>query len=125
MNEKLKILYVDDEPINLFIFSKMASKYYDIKEAESGFKGLEELAKNPDIRVVISDMRMPMMNGIEFITQAKLLYPQIHFYILTGFEMTDDINESLDKGLILKYFQKPFNMLEINKTIEEEMAKGC
>lgn len=121
MNNKIKLLYVDDEPINIYLFSRMFGKKYEVKEADSGFKGLEILKENSDIRVVISDMQMPVMNGLEFIAQAKSLYPKIHFCILTGYEITDQIKESIATGLILKYFQKPFKMSEIDKAIEEEM----
>jgi two-component system, response regulator, stage 0 sporulation protein F len=123
MDEMIKLLYVDDEPINLMLFEAAFSKKYDVITVDSGFKGLEVLKDNQDICVVISDMNMPSMNGIEFISQAKADYPDICFYILTGYEITSEIQESLSNGLILKYFQKPFKMPEIHNTIEENLAK--
>lgn len=123
MREKIKILYVDDEPTNLMLFDSMFERKFHILTAESGFLGIDLLSKNPDIRVVISDMKMPMMDGIEFITRAKSMYPDIQFYILTGFEITPRIQESLSSGLVLKYFQKPFKMAEIDKTISDNINK--
>jgi two-component system, response regulator, stage 0 sporulation protein F len=123
MREKIKILYVDDEPTNLMLFDSMFERKFNILTAESGFLGIDLLSKNPDIRVVISDMKMPMMDGIEFITRAKSMYPDIQFYILTGFEITPRIQESLSSGLVLKYFQKPFKMAEIDKTISDNINK--
>ena len=122
MYERIKILYVDDEPINLLLFKCMFENKYDVETAESGMKGLEILDNNPAIRVVITDMRMPHMNGIQFISKAKVLHPEIYFYMLSGYEITAEIQESLSNGLILKYFQKPFKMEEIDFTIEADLG---
>lgn len=122
MSEKLSILYVDDEPVNLMLFDRMFEKTYTVLTAESGLKGIELLGENNEVKVVISDMKMPTMNGIEFITKAKSMYPNIQFYLLTGYEITKEIQESLSSGLILKYFQKPFKMRDIDKTIVENIT---
>jgi two-component system, response regulator, stage 0 sporulation protein F len=119
--KKLTILYVDDEPINLMVFTKVFERKFQVLTAESGFKGLDVLKENPHIELIISDMKMPRMNGIEFITEAKALYPHIHYYILTGYEITSQIQDALANGLIIKYFRKPFNMMEIEKTIMENL----
>jgi two-component system, response regulator, stage 0 sporulation protein F len=121
MEKRIKILYVDDEPINLLLFKCMFENKYDIETAESGMKGLEILNHIPAIRVVISDMRMPQMDGIQFISKAKVLHPEIYFYMLSGYDITSDIQASLSNGLILKYFQKPFKMEEIDFTIEADL----
>jgi len=114
-----KILYVDDEPINLKLFEINFAKKYDVFIANDGFQGLELLDKESGIIVIISDMKMPQMNGIEFIKKAKERYPDKKYYILTGFEITSEIREALNTGLILKYFSKPFNIKEIDKTIND------
>lgn len=115
----LTILYVDDEFINLMLFEQMFKKKYDILTASSGYKGLEILQVKTDVKVIISDMKMPGMNGLEFISKAKELYPDLIFYILTGYEITPEIQKSLETGLIARYFQKPFNMGEIDASIKE------
>lgn len=118
-----KILYVDDEVINLKLFEAILEKKYPILTAENGVSGLEVLVKNKDVKIVISDMKMPNMNGIEFIKQAIKIAPHIDFYILTGFEITDQIQEALDTGLIRKYFRKPFNLNEISSEIDRVLEK--
>jgi two-component system response regulator (stage 0 sporulation protein F) len=122
MDERIKILYVDDEPINLLLFKCMFENKYDVETAESGMKGLDILNRNPSVRVVITDMRMPQMDGIQFISKAKGLYPGIYFYMLSGYDITADIQEALSNGLILKYFQKPFKMEEIDYAIGADMG---
>lgn len=121
MTDRTKILYVDDEHINLLLFEQMFKKKYSVLTAGSGFEGLEVLQKEADIKVIISDMRMPGMNGLEFIRKAKEQYPSIQFYILTGYEITPEIRHALESGLISRYFQKPFNMKEIDDCIAERI----
>lgn len=119
---KVKILYVDDEAINLMLFQANLEKKYDILIAENAFSGLQLIAENQDIKIVVSDMKMPVMNGIEFILKARLLSSEIAYYILTGFEITDDIQEALNQGIIRRYFRKPFNIQEISREIENTIA---
>jgi len=121
MKTEITILYVDDEPINLFLFSQIFEKKYKVITAESGYAGLNIIEKNPNIDIVISDMKMPGMNGIEFIQRAKELYSNIHYYILTSYDITPEIDNALRTGLIDKYFQKPFNLQEIESTISEKL----
>ncbi len=116
-----KVLYVDDEPINLKLFEINFSRKFDVFVANDGFKGLELLDKVLDIMVIISDMKMPEMNGIEFIRKAKERHPDKKFYILTGYEITLEIQEALNSGLIHKYFSKPFNVKEIENAINDSM----
>jgi len=122
MIQGIAILYVDDEPINLMLFEQLFKRKHSVLTADSGFSGLEVLQNNPEIDVIISDMKMPGMNGIEFIRQAKIFFPKKLFYILTGYEITPEIQQALETGLISKYFQKPFNMSEIELAISKEMG---
>jgi two-component system, response regulator, stage 0 sporulation protein F len=116
-DEKITVLYVDDEPINLKLFELNFKNRFNIITAQSGFDGLELLKDNNMISVVVSDMRMPKMNGLEFINLAKKEFPYIVFFILTGFEITDEISEALSSKLINKYFRKPFNFKDIEGSI--------
>lgn len=122
MDKQYKLLYVDDEPLNLKLFSINFSKLYMVLTAASGLEGLSLLAHHPDTRLVISDMKMPGMNGIEFIRMAKKEFPEIHYYILTGYDISDEISKALQEGLIDKYFRKPFNMREIDFSIREALG---
>ena len=118
----MKILYVDDESINLKLFEINFNRKYDVVTASDGFTGLIALEKNTDIAVIVSDMKMPNMNGVEFIKKAKEIYPEKKFFILTGFEITEEILHALETNLILRYFSKPFNFNEIDKVISEAVA---
>lgn len=122
MSSKTKILYVDDESINLILFEINFSTKYAVLTADSGAKGLDLLNSNPDTTVIVSDMKMPSMNGIEFIKKAKEKFPDKEFFILTGFDITEEIQDALNSGLIVKYFRKPFNMKEMDTSISNAIS---
>jgi two-component system, response regulator, stage 0 sporulation protein F len=119
MNQTPALLYVDDEPLNLTLFEINFQKKYRVRTALSGEKGLDILRIEPSIAVVITDMKMPGMNGIEFIRKAKESFPEIVFFILTGYEITGEIIQALEEKLIHKYFKKPFLMKELETAILE------
>jgi two-component system, response regulator, stage 0 sporulation protein F len=119
MNEKKTLLYVDDEPINLKLFVINFKDKFHVLTAGSGFEGLTVLKSTPETHVVISDMKMPGMNGIEFIMRAKRDFPDVYYFILTGFDITEEIADALKEGLIQKYFRKPFNLKQIELSIQE------
>lgn len=123
MDNKIEILYVDDESINRQLFDINFSREYNVFIASDGFLGFNVLEKKPNILVVISDMKMPNMTGIEFIIKAKQYYPEKKYFILTGFEITDEIRNAIETGLILNYFRKPFNIKEIELSINEAIRK--
>lgn len=118
MGQRLKVMYVDDEEINVLLFELNFKKKYDIITALSGEEALELLDEHQDVQVVISDMRMPIMNGIEFIREAKSNHPDIRFFILTAFAISSEIQEAIDSKLIVKCFSKPLNIQEIVYAIE-------
>ncbi|PKP39278.1 MAG: response regulator [Bacteroidetes bacterium HGW-Bacteroidetes-15] len=122
MKEKVTVLYVDDEPINLKIFELSFKNRFIIYTALSGFEGMGILKSNPEISVVVSDMRMPKMDGLEFIALAKQEFPNIIFFILTGYDITEQIADALNNRLINKYFRKPFNFKEIESSIVEALV---
>ncbi|TVQ07932.1 MAG: response regulator [Bacteroidetes bacterium] len=119
----IKILYVDDEPINLMIFEKLFRKKYKVIGASSGEEGLQALSKTPDLKVVISDMNMPGMTGMEFISKAKARYPRMCYFVLTGYEVTPDITQAIESGMISKYFMKPFSTKEIDESITSALLR--
>ncbi len=118
MKPKLKLLYVDDEEINLKLFEIILSEEFEVLTASNGFIGLELLDQNPDTQVVISDMKMPRMSGLEFIKQAQIMHPSKKYYILTGYDITDEIKEAIRTSLIQNYFSKPFNLSELAQIIK-------
>jgi response regulator RpfG family c-di-GMP phosphodiesterase len=126
MSEKknVTILYVDDEESNLFLFKNIFKRKYNVITAISGMEGLKKLEDyQEDIIVVISDMRMPNMNGLEFIETARKTYKNIAYYILTGYAFSEDIESALENDVIQKFFTKPFDYKEIDAAIQESLKQ--
>jgi len=116
------ILFVDDEKNILNSLKRLLRKEdYRILNALSGEEGLKILAEN-EVHLVITDLRMPEMNGIEFLTRLKVDYPDLIRIILTGYTDVDTLIESINKGHVYKFFLKPWNdddlKLEIRKALE-------
>ncbi|MEQ9306623.1 MAG: response regulator [Marinoscillum sp.] len=119
----ITVLYVDDEKDNLFVFNANFNRTFEVITSISPSLALEELeAHHNEIIVVISDMRMPEMNGVQFIRKAKEMYDDIFYYILTGYGYNPEIEEALSDQIIEKSFSKPFDVNEIESAILEAVS---
>lgn len=112
-----KVLYLDDEKINLQLFKIMFLGKLEVVTAITGDEALEILKNNSDFDAVISDMKMPEMNGLQFIQKAKELQNTIPYYILSGYDLSSDIKATIENGTIQAYFQKPFDKQKILKKL--------
>lgn len=121
MNDTVQILYVDDEPINLMLFKVNFQDSFTIHTTDSGESGLQILRLHPEIKAVISDMKMPGMNGVEFISTAKAEFPDLSCFILTGFDFSQEITEAMNRNLIIKTFSKPYDKGIIENAIWEHV----
>lgn len=100
----MKVLIIDDNPSFLRIFKFYAEDfpYIDLIYAESGLKGLKILKndKNNEISLILSDVRMPRMSGIEFLKVVKKKYPNKPVMLITGLDMNylqnEDITDAID-----------------------------
>lgn len=123
-HKEIAILYVDDEEVNLFLFKANFEIEHPVFTASSGMEGLQVLEENQDkIIVVISDMRMPGMNGVEFIRKAREKHDNIAYFILTGYACDDEIEEALEQRIIHQWFSKPFDMEKIEEAIQEALME--
>lgn len=117
------ILCVDDEENILSSLKRLLRKEgYRLLTAPSGDEGLKLLAEN-SVHLVISDQRMPQMDGTQFLAKVKEGYPDAIRIILTGYTDVDSITESINKGHVYKFFLKPWNdqslKLEIKQALEQ------
>ena len=125
MNKKPKILYVDDEKMNTVVFQLTFSKCFEVLVADSGMEGIEIFQNEPDIKFVISDMKMPVMNGLEFIRKIKSVSKNIPCTILSGYQHSPEIISALDSGEIVDYIMKPFNKTAIKHLINKHINHNC
>ncbi len=119
--ENPKILIVDDEENILSALKRIFRREnYDIYTAISGEEGLDILDKH-DIDLIISDLKMPSMNGVEFLTQAKEKNPDAMRIMLTGQADVKSVLEAIDKGEVYRFLLKPWNDDELRMTIRQAL----
>jgi response regulator RpfG family c-di-GMP phosphodiesterase len=118
-----RILYVDDEAINLELLQLTFMNEFEVITAESAEEGLRLLAQNPDIHVIISDLKMPVMNGLDFIKEIKQQYQDKVCMLLTGFLESDVLLEGFNKELIFRYIMKPWKRDELELAIREALSR--
>ena len=118
-----KILYVDDEAINLELLQLTFMNELEVLTAASAKEGLEILERHPEIHVVISDLKMPVMNGLDFIKEIKSRYKEKVCMLLTGFMESEIMMEGFNKELIFRYLMKPWNKHELLETILEAYGR--
>lgn len=119
--KKPKILVVDDEPDNLDLLYRTFYREYKVLKAESGPVGLEILAQTPGITVIISDQRMPIMSGTEFLSLAAVQFPDIVRIILTGYTDVEDLVEAINSGKVFKYVTKPWDAEELKEVVSQAL----
>ncbi|MGD2181603.1 response regulator [Lusitaniella coriacea] len=120
-SKKPKILVVDDEPDNLDLLYRTFYRDYKVLRAESGPVALELLAQTPDIAVIISDQRMPMMSGTELLSLAAVQYPDIIRIILTGYTDVEDLVEAINSGKVFKYVTKPWEAEHLKEIVSQAL----
>ena len=113
---KSRILVVDDEDsIREFLEIMLKKENYEVTTAEDGLKAKEILAKK-SFDMVISDMQMPNMTGIELLKHVKESYPEIVFMIITAFGTTESAVDAMKMGAY-DYVTKPFKIDEVRLNI--------
>jgi HD-like signal output (HDOD) protein len=113
-----KVLFVDDE-INILksLRRELFQSDFEILIANSGKEGLDILEKE-DVAVVVSDVKMPNMDGIQFLQIVKEKYPNINRVILSGFVEQSLVVSSIIQGIATTYFAKPWDKDVLKKNIE-------
>ncbi len=120
MEEKYRILYVDDEKDNLTAFKAVLRRYYDILIAQSGEEALKILEEQA-VDLVISDQRMPKMTGVELFEQVSVKYPDIIRMVLTGYSDMQSIIDAINKGKVNHFITKPWNVEELRLVLDKAL----
>jgi response regulator RpfG family c-di-GMP phosphodiesterase len=115
-NNKITILYVDDEMNNLISFKAVFRIKYHVLTAISGEEAIKIL-KNNLVDIIITDQRMPNMTGVEFLESILNDYPDPIRILLTGYADMNAVIDAVNKGKIFHYLTKPWNEEELDMTI--------
>ncbi len=102
------LLLVDDEENILRALVRLLRRDgYNILTANSGSEGLNILKQN-EVSVILSDQRMPEMNGVEFLSEVKGLYPDTVRMVLSGYTDLNSVTDAINRGEIYKFLTKPW-----------------
>jgi len=102
-----KILYVDDNRKVLESYKRQLRKKFDIEVAQSGEQGLDLFKEHGPFAVVVSDMRMPGMDGLEFLIEVKKINPDTVRMILTGYADLQTAMNAVNKANVFRFLVKP------------------
>lgn len=120
---KHTILIVDDEPNILKSLKRlMVDADHKLLAAESGEAGLDLLANN-EVHLVLSDYRMPGMNGVEFLCKVKEKYPSTMRLILSGFADAAAVVDAINDGHVYKFMPKPWDDQEFLTTVKRALEQ--
>jgi len=104
---KEKILLVDDEENILSGYRRQFRKHFPLATAQSGQAGLALMEKEGPFAVIVSDLRMPGMDGIEFLAQARTRAPDSVRMMLTGYAEVQNAIDAVNEGAIFRFLTKP------------------
>lgn len=103
------ILLVDDENNIISALKRTLRRDgYSILTANSGEEGLALLTQY-EVGVIVSDQRMPLMSGVEFLRKVKILYPKTLRIVLSGYTELESVTGAINEGAICKFLTKPWD----------------
>jgi CheY-like chemotaxis protein len=118
-----QLLCVDDEPNVLEGLSLHLRRGHEVFTATSGRDGLEILRERPSIQVVISDMRMPNMDGATFLSRARQLAPNSVRILLTGQTELEAAISAINEGQIFRFLTKPCSPPTLLRAVEAALEQ--
>lgn len=102
-----RVLFVDDEPNVLQSIRRSLRKQFELDTANGGEEALEKMADDGPFAVVVSDMRMPGMNGVELLSAAKKRWPDTVRIMLTGNADQQTAVDAVNHGDVFRFLNKP------------------
>ena len=123
LSKTASLLFVDDERNILSSMKRLFRPLgYHIHLASSGAEGLEILERE-DIDLIVSDMRMPEMNGAEFLERAAQQWPNAMRILLTGYSDLGSTVAAVNKGKIYRYVSKPWEDQELVLAVQHALER--
>jgi serine phosphatase RsbU (regulator of sigma subunit)/CheY-like chemotaxis protein len=117
--DKLKLLVVDDELDNLDLLYRTFWKDFKVYRANNASEALAILDKEGEMAVIISDQRMPDMNGSELLSLTVKRFPDTVRILLTGFTDVEDLVDAINSGRVFKYITKPWNPNQLQALVNQ------
>jgi DNA-binding NtrC family response regulator len=121
--DSARILVVEDDPNHGAMCARLlARKGYKARATTSAREALSLLAQNGEVVLVLADLKMPEMDGIQLLSAVKGKYPHIEFIVMTGYGTVKTAVEAMQLGAS-HYIQKPLDHEELNLLIQRAIEK--
>jgi len=118
-----KVLFVDDESNILETFKAILRKRYDVTTALGPGQGLKSILTSGPFAVVVSDLNMPKMDGITFLTKVRELAPETVRIMLTGFADVEVAIRAVNEGSVFRFLTKPCSSDTLSKALDAGIAQ--
>lgn len=115
--QKINVLYIDDEPNNIVSFKAAFRRVFNIFSAESAEEG-KKVLEQENIHVILSDQRMPKTTGIEFFQSILDTHPDPIRILITGYTDINAVIDAINLGQVYKYLTKPWIEEEVKTSIK-------
>ena len=116
-----KILICDDEESIRESLKLVLGDYYDLVLVDGGEQALHSLANTKDIGLMLLDIKMPRVHGLDVLSEIKTKYPHIKIIMVTGYRSVETAAEATRLGAC-GYIIKPFKSEEILETVKRNLA---
>jgi DNA-binding NtrC family response regulator len=122
MEENERILVVDDDEFVLTCFERILRNQFQIRTALGPEKALAAMREGTPFAVVMSDLRMPGMNGVELLRKVRELSPFTVGLVLSGNAAEAELSEAMQHGIVYKAIQKPCEAAQLEQILQDSLA---
>lgn len=117
MSDRIRVLYVDDEENNLISFRSFFRKEFEVYTAVSASEAFK-LLSDVEMHIIVSDQRMPVVSGIEFLERTIEKHPDAIRLLITGQSDIETVIDAINRGQVTKYLQKPWDWEKFKLILE-------
>jgi CheY-like chemotaxis protein len=110
-----KLMIVDDDPAVRVIVAEFLEDFgYQVIQASGGAEALDLLGRTPDLRMMITDIRMPDMSGVELADAATRRLPDLKVILISGYYVSQQVER--------RFLRKPFRMRDLEAAVRDELS---
>ena len=118
-----KILFVDDDALLLQTHQRQLRKLYQVEVAQGAEAALVAIREHGPFAVIVSDMRMPGMNGVQLLAKVREIAPDTVRMMLTGYGDLNSAMEAVNEGHIFRFLTKPCSRSTLAKALDASIAQ--